>query len=86
MLQNVVFPYSFDSKQLPTGAGGRNVGTARVGARIVAAVHEKSVGLGPLFRNRERRPGVVADIRTVIDSAHVQRQKLIKAAPFTVVL
>src|SRR5439155_18838934 len=57
MLQDVVFPNSFDSKQLPTGSGGRDVSTAGVRTKIVHTVHEKPVGLRPLARNREGGPG-----------------------------
>src|SRR3989441_6153386 len=84
VLENVVFPYRLYPEQLGTGPGGRNELAGRVPSDPVDAVEQKPVSFLPMAGHRESgksATGPSCHIRSVIDNAGVESQKLIEGSP-----
>src|SRR5205809_8109048 len=83
VLENVVFPHRLYPEQLRTGPGRRNELAGRVPSDPVDAVDQKPVGFLPMSRHRESgksATGPSRHIRSIIDNAGIESQKLIEAS------
>src|SRR5438552_5249905 len=84
VLEDVVFPHGLHPEQLGTGPGGRNELAGCVPSDPVDAVEHEPVGFLTMARHRESgksATGTSSHIRSDIDNANVESQKLIEASP-----
>src|SRR5437867_2479351 len=84
VLEDVVFPHRLYPEQLGAGSGRRNELAGRVPSNPVDAIEQKPVGFLPMARHRESgksATGPSCHIRSIIDNAGVENQKLIEASP-----
>src|SRR5881396_584489 len=84
VLEDVVFPHRLYAQQLGACPGGRNELAGCVPPNPVDAVEHEPVGFLPMARHRESGKGATGPpchIRSVIDNADVENQKLIEAPP-----
>src|SRR5438034_6154073 len=84
VLEDYLFPHRLYPEQLGTGSGGRNELAGRVPPDPVDAVEQKPIGFLPVARHREsgkRATCTSGHIRSVVDNADVENQKLIEASP-----
>src|SRR5206468_1438420 len=80
VLEDVVFPHRFYPEQLTAGPAGCDEHGGCVPPDPVDAVDQKPVGFRPMARDRETGISAASHIRSVIDNANVERQKLIEAS------
>src|SRR5438093_733422 len=81
VLEDVVFAHGLDAQQLGTGSGRRDELVSGVSANPVDAVDHKPVGFLPMARHRESgKTATASHIRSVVDNADIENQKLIEAA------
>src|SRR5439155_24755364 len=80
VLEDVVFSHRVDTEQLRARPGGRNEHGGRLSPNPVDPIDQQPVGLRPMARNRETGISAASHIRSIVDNADIESQKLIEAS------